>query len=216
MGVSRLPPRGRGEKEDSSLEVKKTQSALRALPAGEPVASAPLPGGGESMRASCACAGARSPRTPEESSLLQIPGEVLQLPESPESPEPSGQEVSASGSGLRSLGDSGSPEGILAAAEPLEAKEPLWPHWPRGSRTSGFRLQASASEFKLQTSDFKFQLWSSNFKLQTSSFNFQLWSSKFKLQTSSFNFGVQTPDFKFQLWASDSRPQVSALGSGPA
>ena len=140
---------------------------------------------------------------PESRKEFSLPSDPRQSPSAPGVPgvpgvpEPSGQEVRASGSGLRSLWGSGSPEGILTAAETREAKEPLWPHCPRGPglQASDSRLQASASEFKLQTPSFNFQLWSSNSKLQTSSFNFQLWSSKFKLQVSTLGFGLQASSF---------------------
>ena len=140
---------------------------------------------------------------PESRKEFSLPSDPRQSPSAPGVPgvpgvlEPSGQEVRASGSGLRSLWGSGSPEGILTAAETREAKEPLWPHCPRGPglQASDSRLQASASEFKLQTPSFNFQLWSSNSKLQTSNFNFQLWSSKFKLQVSTSEFRLQASSF---------------------
>lgn len=116
----------------------------------------------------------------------------------------------ASGSGLRSLGDSGVQKAFWRPQSPGRPRSLA--SLAQGSRASGFRLQASASGLKLQTPDFKFQLSTSEFKLQTSNFKLQVSTLEFKVQTSSFNFGVQTPDFKFQLWSSGSRPQVSALG----
>ena len=212
MSVSRPPPRGeeRGKTPPRRLRGEDAASPAR-LAGGANPSPLLLPGGGEDPCGRHAPAAAPgNPEFPGGVSLPQIPGEVLQPPEPRNSRSHLvhlAQRPVASGSGLRSLGDSGSPEGILAAAEPREAKG----LGLIGPGVQGFRLQLRSSNSRLQTSSFNFQLRSSNSKLQTSNFNFQLWSSKFKLQvstsefrlqTSSFSFGLRTPGLRFQPWAS--------------
>ena len=202
MSVSRPPPRGeeRGKTPPRRLRGEDAASPAR-LAGGANPSPLLLPGGGEDPCGRHAPAAAPgNPEFPGGVSLPQIPGEVLQPPEPRNSRSHLvhlAQRPVASGSGLRSLGDSGSPEGILAAAEPREAKGSL-ASLAQGSRASGF-------SFGAQTPDSR---------LQVSTFNFGVQTPNFKLQTSTFNFGVQSSNFKFQLRSSDSRLQVSALGFG--
>ncbi len=219
MGASRLPPRGEGSLLPE-VKVKGTQSVRRALPAERIRCPSPplLPGRRRgSLRASCACAGARESRIPGRSSPCpRSPNRSPSAPGVPGAVWPRGLGLQAQASGASGQGKpKGSPE----------HREPSGPHWPRESwasrrmdfrlQASGFGLQLQTSNSRLQVSTLEFRFQTSNFKLQTSSFNFGVQSSDFKLQTSSFNFGVQASNFKFQLWASDSRPQVSALGFRP-
>ena len=203
MGASRLPPREEERGESPPQRLKGRSQPGAPCRRGEPVASAPLPGGGEDPcgpHAPAPAPGVPDPR--EEFSLPQIPG-VPGVPGVSGAIWPIGPGFRLRPPEPRGFRESG---GHSGGHRVREAKD-LWPHWPRGPglQASGFGLQLQSPNSRLQTSSFNFQLWSSNFKLQTSSFNFQLWSSKFRLQTSNF---------KFQLWSSDSRLQVSALGFG--
>lgn len=173
-----------------------------------------------SLRAPRVCASAKGVPNPREeflnpgrSLLAQIPG---RSPLAPGAPGVSGVPgaIWPRGPGFRlrlrrSLWGSGSPGAFWRSDGHRDQRG-------QGASLSSLahesRLQASASEFKLQTPDFKFQLSTLEFKLQTSNSKLQVSTLEFKVQTSNFKFQLRSSDFKFQLWASDSRPQVSALG----